>query len=246
MSPSEKKPIWFRYTFSLDSGGRKVFELRLDPETLLIIPQPELKPPPWARLDYMPCSHCPLDRSRTEYCPIAANIAPVVDGFKDIISCQATDVMVEMDERKIFKHCPVQDGLYPLLGIFMSASGCPVMEPLKPLVRHHLPFSSIEETIYRVLTMYVMGQYMRMQEGLEPDWNLAGVTELYERIKMVNISFCERLKKAMETDSVVNSVVILDAFGSMIKTPSRRSVETIRNLFKPYLKEAEAKADEPR
>ena len=37
----------------------------------------------------------------------------------------------------------------------MALSGCPVLEQLKPMARFHLPFASVEETIYRAASMYL-------------------------------------------------------------------------------------------
>lgn len=241
---SSDKTIWFRYTFILDNGTKKVFEVRLDPRTLEIIHEANGSPPEWTRLDYSPCDHCVITPKSPQHCPIAVNLAPVVEAFKDIVSCQNTDVLVEMEERSIFKKkVAVQTALYPLMGIYMSASGCPSMEKLKPMVRYHLPFSSVEETVYRVASMYVMAQYIRMRGGLDPDWDLRGIGDLYDKIKQVNRSFCDRLKKAVDKDALVNSVVILDAFASMIKNPGQKSVDMLRQLFSPYLKEDKPRAE---
>ena len=49
------------------------------------------------------------------------------------------------------------------------------------------------------------------------------------------------MTKAVDKDALVNSVVILDAFASMIKNPGQKSVDMLRQLFSPYLKE-----DKPR
>ena len=229
--------IWFRYIFTLDNGRRRQFEVHLDPETLNIVPPPGVKEPPsWTTLEYAACAHCPLPPA-SRHCPIAVNIAPVVEEFGDVISCRNAEVLVETQERSFYKKGSAQETLFPLIGIYMAASGCPAMEKLKPLTRHHLPFASIEETIYRVITMYVTAQYMRMQNGLEPDWELRGITELYDTINKVNASFCERLSKAVKQDSIVNSVVILDAFAQLVKTPSKKNVAALRRIFAPYLEE---------
>ena len=196
--------------------------------------------PQWARMDYASCEHCPL-KPGTEYCPIAVNFAPVVDEFRDVLSVKTATVEVETAERKYFKKTSVQEALFPLLGIYMSASGCPSMEKLKPMVRYHLPFATIDETIYRVITMYVTAQYMRMQSGMEPDWELKGITEMYDQVNRVNQAFCRRLTKAANEDALVNAVVILDAFGSLVKMPTAQGAERLRKLFAPFLQPPEKK-----
>ena len=227
-------PIWYRYTFTFDDGRTRSFEVNLNPDTLTIIPPANQIPPPWARLDFASCDHCPLPEGSV-YCPIASNIGPIVDEFSDVLSFRTADVTVETAERKYQKTGPVQDALFPLLGIYMSASGCPSMEKLKPMVRFHLPFASVEETIYRVLSMYVTAQYLRTQKGLEPDWQLKGLSEIYGHINHVNHEFCQRLAKAATEDALLNALVILDAFGILVKMPNPRGNERLRKMFGPYL-----------
>jgi len=228
-------PIWFRYSFTLDDGRRGAFEVNLDPETLTIIRPPDPPPPPaWTELSYSPCSHCALP-PETRHCPIAVNLSDLVAQFGDVVSCRSAEVVVETAERTYSKKGSVQEVLFPLIGIYMSGSGCPSMEKFKPLLRHHLPFATSEETIYRVVTMYVSAQYMRMKAGLEPDWELSGIRELYDKVNAVNRDFCKRLNRATKEDALANSIVMLDSLGYMVKTPTKDSVEALRRLFRPYL-----------
>jgi len=233
-SNGSKEPIWYRYTFTLDDGHTRTFEVNLDPDTLNIIPAENQTIPGWARLDFVKCDQCLLPPGTT-HCPIAVNIGPIVDAFRDVLSFRTAEVTVETAHRKYHKKGSVQDALFPLLGIYMSASGCPSMEKLKPMVRYHLPFASTDETIYRVFAMYVSAQYLRMQNGLEPDWDLKGLSEIYSRVNEVNQSFCERLTKAANEDALINAVVILDAFGTLMKMPDLQGGEKFRKMFAPYL-----------
>ena len=229
--------IWYRYTFTLEDGRTRTFEVNLDPDTLNVIPPENQTIPGWASLDFVSCDHCPLPPGAT-YCPIAVNLGPIVEAFRDVPSFETAEIMVETAERKYEKKGSVQDALFPLLGIYMSASGCPSMEKLKPMVRHHLPFASLDETTYRVFAMYVSAQYLRMQNGLEPDWELKGLSEIYDRVNEVNQGFCERLAKAVNEDAVINAVVILDALGTLVKMPDPQGGEKLRKMFAAYLSDA--------
>lgn len=237
--PTEPTPIWYRYTFTFDDGVKKLFEVRLDSQTLEVLPPQGAvtAPPEWTRLEHSQCENCPLDPLKKARCPIAVNMVKVVEGFQDIISYKTADVLVESVERSVFKRVPVQNALYSLIGIYMSASGCPIMDKLKPLVRFHLPFASVDETVYRMTTMYVMAQFLRMKEGLTPDWELAHVSLLFDAVHKVNVGFCQRLKGAIEQDSVVNSVSILDVFANMGKSPTPKRMAAMRVLFAPYLED---------
>src|SRR5206468_7329766 len=114
---------------------------------------------------------------------------------------------VETDERTISRICPVQSGLYSLLGIYMVASGCPEMQKLKPLVRFHLPFASIQETMFRVFSMYLAAQYFRSKKGMKPDWTLEGLSKIYHQINDVNVRLSRRIAKASEQDATMNALV---------------------------------------
>jgi hypothetical protein len=229
--------IWYRYTFTLDDGTTRTFEVNLDPDTLNVIPAENQTIPGWARLDFIGCDHCPLPPGTT-HCPIAVNLGPIVEAFRDVPSSRTAEITVETAERKYQKEGSVQDALFPLLGIYMSASGCPSMEMLKPMVRHHLPFASLDETTYRVFAMYVSAQYLRMQNGLAPDWELKGLSEIYDRVNEVNQSFCHRLAKAVNEDALINAVVILDALGTLVKMPDPQGGEKLRKMFAMYLSDA--------
>ena len=234
---AEESPLWYRYSFTFDDGVKKVFEARLDPATLTILP-PEttsVAPPEWTRLEHHRCENCPLRPESSPHCPIAVNMAALVESFGTIISYETADVLVELQERTVFKRTPVQSGLYSLMGIYMSASGCPVMDPLKPMVRFHLPFSSVDETIYRVVSMYVTAQFLRMNAGLAADWELAEMSRLFDEVHKVNIGFCTRLRSAIKEDALVNSVSTLDVFAAMGQAPTPKRLAALRRYFAPYL-----------
>ena len=225
----------WKYVFNLEDGGRREFEVSLDPETLLIKQDSGGPLPDWTRLEYHRCEKCPLAGTKTTHCPIAANISRLVEGFKEILSSTNVQVAVLCDDRTVTRHTPLAEGLYSLLGIYMAASGCPVMDKLKPMAVYHLPFSSIEETVYRVMTMYAAGQYFRMKDGLKPDWEMTGLVKMYDGIRNVNYGFAERIRGAAEKDSVINSLVNLDVFAMvMLDVPS--NVDGLERIFEPYLK----------
>lgn len=231
----KKPPIRILYTFSFPNGIKKEFEVRLDPDTLNIIGRPKAKPPFWASLEFTQCEECPLNRAKEKYCPIAVNVADLAKSFRNVPSTEQALVTVETKERKISKVCAVQSGLYSLLGIYMVASGCPVMEKLKPMVRFHLPFATIEETMYRAFSMYLTAQYFRNKKGLKPDWTVDGLSDLYRQINAVNIRFAQRITKASKEDSTMNALVSLDVFTHFLQKTPANLLDSLESLFEPYL-----------
>jgi len=223
----------WKYIFTFDDGRRAEFAVSLDPKTLDVETVPPENPPDWTRLEYRRCSNCPLDPKTSPRCPIALNIAAVVEGFRDMVSAQSVQVTVVSGERTVSRRTLLAEGVYSLLGIYMAAGGCPVMEKLKPLAATHLPFSTIEETVYRVMTMYISAQYFRAKKGLEPDWELKGLVGMYDAIRLVNKGFANRLRGAAEKDALINSLVDLDVF-AMVMLDMPASVDGLAPLFAPF------------
>jgi hypothetical protein len=225
----------YTYIFNLGNGKEKEFHIRLNSETLNCVQPKEIISPEWTRLEYNQCRNCPLTRSQYEFCPIAQNLVEVIAFFKDSISYEKADVLVKTKERDIFAKTTIQKGLSSLIGIYMVTSGCPIMERLKPMVYQHLPFASLEETVYRATSMYLLGQYLLNKEGKSPDWELKGLVKIYEEIRIVNEDICERLRDAASEDASVNAVVILNVFADMLPFSIERSLNRLKHLFSSYL-----------
>lgn len=223
------------FTFSFANGTRKVFPLVLDKTDLSLRSKKAADLPLWVILNYHQCENCPLDASRNEYCPVAVNIAGIVEEFKDFVSHEKARVTVAVEERIYAKDTTVQQGLTPLLGIIMTTTGCPVMEQLKPMVRFHLPFASLTETIFRMSSMFLMAQFLRSLEGKNAVWSLDGLTKVYTEVGKVNRDFALRLRVAAKKDANVNALVNLDCFATMVPLAADDTLREIRPYFKSYL-----------
>ena len=220
----------FVYRYRFADGTSKRFDLQLDAADLHLQARRPADLPRWATLPYEKCEHCPLNEKEHAYCPIAANLAGVVEEFKNFLSHERVSVTVECEERVYGKETTVQGGLSPLLGIIMTTSGCPVMEQLKPMVRFHLPFASLDETIFRGVAMYLLAQYFRQQEGKSATWSLEGLAPIYTDVGKVNRDFAKRMQAAAKKDANVNALVNLDVFASMMTF----AAEDTLNRLKPY------------
>src|SRR5208282_5877645 len=111
----------------------------------------------------------------------------------------------------VAKTVPLAQGVRSLVGLVMAASGCPILDRLKPLVRTHQPFANWDETAFRVIGSYLLAQYFIAKRGGKPDWELEKLVEFYDEIKLVNKSFCERLRSFCLQDAPINAVVELDS-----------------------------------
>lgn len=232
--------VVYNYHFQLEDGKEKVFDVKLDERTLAVVrPAPE-SPPEWTRLSCCQCPNCPLEESEDPYCPIAVNLVDLAEFFGDSPSYGQVDVQLATDQREYTKHTTVQQALSSLLGIYMVTSGCPIMDKLRPMVRFHLPFATREETMYRVLAMYLMAQYFRQRNGREPDWEMENLVHMYEDVTVVNKSFVDRLNQIATDDANANALIILDCFANyIVMSVDDGTLDDIEVLFKAYLNEKE-------
>ncbi len=224
----------FSYTFQLAGGAERKFDVRLDPETLALVPAQDAIPRAWTRLGYFRCANCPLDDG-VEHCPVAVSLSTLVETFKDSSSFEHATVTVESEERVYVKETTVQKGLSSIIGIYMVTSACPVMDQLRPMVRFHLPFASIEETIYRAVAMYLVAQYLRMRKGKTPDWSLEHLGEIYRDVAKVNDGMSERLRHASSEDANVNAITILSTQGGMVPMYLDSILDDMAPLFRGFI-----------
>ena len=224
------------YDFKFQDGSSKKFDIHLNKENLLLTNDRQQDLPAWARLEYKQCSNCPLDKSLHPYCPIAANLPGIVQEFRDAASKDNAEVTVVTKERAYVKTTSVKEGLSPLLGIIMTTSGCPVMEPLKPMVRYHLPFATLDETAFRNVAMFLVGQLIREQAGKKPEWGIEGLAKVFGEVKKLNKDFSQRMIEAARSDANVHALVNLNVFALMVPMVAEKMLKEMAPYFSAYLK----------
>jgi len=220
----------FAYKFQFDDGKEKEFTILLDARTLRILTPPISTKPEWTKLEYQKCANCPLG-PENEHCPVALNLSHLVDEFKYSTSYEKTWCVVEAPERTYAQETSVQTSLASVMGIIMVTSGCPILDRLRPMVRFHLPFATALESVYRIISMYLLSQLFRMKEGDDPDWDLDELNELYQQIGKVNKGLWNRLSKASSFDANVNAVIVLNTFGDAVRFSLKKDLEDLAPLF---------------
>lgn len=109
------------------------------------------------------------------------------------------------------------------------------MDKLRPMVRTHLPFATVEETMYRVLSMYLLAQYFVAKRKKEPDWELKKLVNIYSDIAIVNKHFRERLSAIKLNDATVNALVNLNCFADFTAFAIEENhLDEIELLFQAY------------
>jgi hypothetical protein len=196
------------YAFTLEDGSTHTFKVNPDREDCSRAP--DTKHPFWTRLDFNQCRGCPLDATHHYHCPAAIDLKPIMETFQSVVSFANAQITVTADERTYSRHCDVQTGLRSLVGLVMATSGCPTLSRLKGLAKMHLPFATLEETIFRSTGAYLLKQYFIFKEGGTPDLELKGLHAFYEELQTVNRCFKRRIDAASEKDANMN------ALGSLI------------------------------
>ena len=225
------------YRFRLDSGKEKRFAVELDPATLALLPDAKAQPPAWARLSNRQCPQCPFSEQAQPYCPVARNLARIIEEFRHDISFDEADIVVTTENREFRRRAPLQNGISGLMGLVMATSGCPVLDKLRPMAYLHMPFPSAHETMYRAISMYLTAQYFVRRRGGRPDWDLADLVKIYEAVSGVNVAFAERLRTMEVEDATLNAVVSLDCFASMTSgSISYEALDDMERVFAAYLK----------
>ncbi len=196
--------VKIRYRFSHEQRELPEFEIDVEKP-----PERHAGQGEWTRLDRHQCSNCPLKTEEVSHCPPAVDLEDVVNSFNEIMSYERVLVTVDANERHVIKDCDAQDALSPLIGLIMASSACPVLSRLSGLARTHLPFQSVEETLFRFIGAHYLAQLLAEQRGEQPDWGLGGLNALFDDLMAVNKAFKARVQSGARQDAAMNAVSAL-------------------------------------
>lgn len=227
----EEKLYTILYQFWFDKLDKKDFEISIDLKTIVMVP-PELKSKPdWTKLEYKQCKCCSLTKEEHPCCPIAINIAMIVDTFKNRISYEKCVVRCTTPERIYQKKTSLMEGLSSLLGLVMATSNCPVMLPFRPMARFHLPFSTIEETIVRTTSMYLLRQYFVHTNNKIQSLSIEGLHDTYTTLNILNAGLLSRIKDLDLIDSDRNAILIFHSLSDLLSMETDSDLTSIEYLF---------------
>lgn len=182
--------------------------------------------PVWTELEREQCPDCPLTRTPGAHCPAAAALAPIVEQLGDLRSTDRVRATVTTPQRTVSKDTDLQEALRSLVGLVLSSSACPVLATLAPLARHHLPFATAEETLFRAASLFAMRD--RFGGGSGDDW-LTELRALYRQLGAVNRSLAARLRSACDGDAGVNALVQLFSLTLIVEDEAASNLEELRD-----------------
>lgn len=224
-----------RYTYNLidekgNFGEASSFKVDLD------IGDEEVKQyvdpaPDWCRLSHHQCAGCPLSADTNKYCPAALSIADVVQYFANVKSFSSCHCVVEFPERKIEATRATQDALYPLLGLRLLTSRCPILHRLSPLARFHEPFATSLSTVFRAFGYSLLQEYLRSHEtGVPMAFDEETMKEYYEKVGEINLNLSQRLADAAVLDASPNGIFVLFLFTMSLTYLFEQSKSTLMEL----------------
>jgi len=189
--------------------------------------------PAWTELTFEQCENCPLTTEK--HCPLAVTLHPIINKLGHLRSFIHVTAEIELEDKTLTIKADAQDLIGSLMGLIFSSSDCPHTQPFRPMGRYHLPLASIDETFYRVASMYALGQLFRYHEGLSVDIQFKGLEDIYQNISKVNSGIVKRIKTAAKDDATLNAVAILDALAQFIPSTLEDGLEDLKPLFSAYL-----------
>ena len=117
------------------------------------------------------------------------------------------------------------------MGIIMATSDCPSMAILKPMACFHLPFATVEESMYRSASAYLLRQYFSHKSGESCDFFMNRIDEYYEEVQMVNEGILKRINMTSEMDADKNAIVTLNALAQILVMEVDEDLESFKRLF---------------
>jgi hypothetical protein len=221
------------YEYELPDGTVWSFEVdlnrRLPPCTPVAESDPAA-PPRWTRLAFHRCTNCPLPDAQP-FCPAAVDIAPIMEKFSQVTSTVDMKVTMHNATRVCIKETDAQIGLEALLALVMATSACPILRRLRSQALFHLPFASIDETLYRTVGDYLIKQYFVMKDGGQPDFALAGLEALYHELATLNICFFSRIQATCAKDASLNAVIGLRSLSQIVSMSLDESLVPLRKAM---------------
>jgi hypothetical protein len=215
------------YKFIFENKRESKFTVDLDRKGAEIVPNgfPDAE---WTNLDFNKCSNCPLKIEDSQKCPPALDVQHAMSEFHSVLSTETVQTYVETENRAYFKECDAQTALKALVGLVMATSSCPILKEMKGMAYYHLPFASLEETVYRSISTYLLKQYFKSKQGEAPDWNLEHLPTYYEQIQIVNDCFFERIKVASKADANLNVIVSFSSQSQLLSLAFDEYLEILK------------------
>lgn len=226
------------YHCSFASGKQSAYNFSFDVHTFLSLHKPPEPWPEWTLLDYHRCPNCKLDVTQNIHCPAAIHLSQIVADFHDLEASAPLEVKVVTKNRTVSLTSSSQSVLSSLMGMVLATSGCPVAAPFRPLARFHLPVSSDDETMYRVISMYLMSRFVVRRKGKTSGLELNGLLKIYRDMEQLNKALSNRVASCCKKDAVPSGLKRLNIYAHNMPLAMEEYLDRLNPLFATYLTES--------
>ncbi len=185
----------------------------------------------WTDLEFNKCSNCSLKNENSKKCPPALDVQLIMSEFHSVLSTEIIQTHVESENRVYYKKTDAQTALKALVGLVMATSSCPILKEMRGMAYYHLPFASLDETVYRSISTYLLKQYFKSKNGEVPDWKLEKLSSYYKQIQIVNDCFFERIKVASKADANLNVIVSFSSQSQLLSLAFEEYLEILKKQF---------------
>lgn len=189
------------------------------------------QPPEWARLSFHQCTHCTLDPTTHEYCPIARNIAFLFPESFSGTSWQDITLTVTTEARRYSAETTLQRALGSLFGLVCSLSDCPHTRPLKPMGIFHLPLSNDRETLVRAASFFLLKRYLAHLRNPSIGVDLSEMETTYKNLKILNRGLAQRFRGDGSSDAAANAFVLLDILVRDVDFELEEQLDALHSIF---------------
>lgn len=207
------------------------YDVVINDETCLLEQNSDDQLPDWALLENHQCPNCTLSKAKYPYCPIATNIAGIIEDCTQVISHSAVELKVITEQRTICANTNAQKAISSLLGLVMAASDCPHTEFFRPMAHFHLPLATQEESFYRAISSFLLRNFFAANHQLQMDTDFEKLIDLYENVQTVNEYLSKRIQALQQGDASANAVISLHLLSCVIPTTLETSLEDLRHMF---------------
>jgi len=95
----------------------------------------------------------------------------------------------------------------------------------------HLPFATVEESMYRSVSAYLLRQYFSHQNGENCDFFMHRIQEHYNEVQQVNEGILKRINMTSEMDADKNAIVTLNALAQILVMEVDEDLDSLKRLF---------------
>ncbi|SDI22952.1 DUF6901 family protein [Propionivibrio dicarboxylicus] len=221
------------YRFILDNAPVASFPLVFDAATMRPLTPLPTDAPAWCRLDCQRCAGC-RQADDTPFCPAALRLAELLAWSQHLDSWRPLHLEVRAGGRTTTVDTTAQRAVSSLMGLLIATSGCPDTEFLRPMARFHQPVADEIETAFRAVSTCLLAQYVAAQAGRRGDETIDGLRARYGRLHDINRALCDRLRNAVDADSIPNAMIILDCFAKAVPGMIDDALSELAGLFEAY------------